>query len=296
MPPGLLPPNLHREPDTQWAWNNAPLQLGEFNASGRTPVRQHLEQPLGAQPPNSGDHLRQSIKSLKGLLQDWEAVLDVPGVQPAGLVTQDVSCALLEALNRLTPAEATAMKDYLDVKQTPAHPAANQQPWPAAAPPGLERPTQPWATRSQGAGRTAPRNNHQHAKSINAAGDSMAHGVLEADSLRTHLHELSFIDSARVVMVRKVNRLGPDSSALLQTHFAKFGDVERVLVNHSIAHQRGPVQDISKVRKRQAPLGFVVMRTIEQAERALSHGAHHAVHSKEIDVQRFQSHGVEGTD
>ena len=33
-------------------------------------------------------------------------------------------------------------------------------------------------------------------------------------------------------MVRKINRLGPDSSALLQTHFAQFGDVERVLVNH----------------------------------------------------------------
>jgi hypothetical protein len=41
------------------------------------------------------------------------------------------------------------------------------------------------------------------------------------------------MDPKRVILVRKINKLGLESARMLETYFARFGDVERTFVTHS---------------------------------------------------------------
>merc|ERR1719453_470202 len=90
--------------------------------------------------------------------------------------------------------------------------------------------------------------------------EESSQSMTETDTLRTNLRDLSACDPARVLMVRKINRLGLDSPALLEAYFSKFGVVERVMVSHSRAKSlfgRG------NVRVRPAGLGFLIMASAE---------------------------------
>jgi len=115
-----------------------------------------------------------------------------------------------------------------------------------------------------------------------------ATGVKE-ETLRTHLQELEHIDCNRVILVRKINKLGFAASATLEQHYSRFGNVERVLVAHSKVRVQDPRHP---PRKRPAGLGFLVMSTVEEAQAILDLGEDQYVMSSKVHVRQFENRHV----
>jgi hypothetical protein len=106
-----------------------------------------------------------------------------------------------------------------------------------------------------------------------------------------HLRSLINVDSGRVLIVRKINRLGFASQAVLLEHFSWYGVVERVLVAHSrvkstSAADKGASPFSSRLRP--SGLGFVVMSRVKDAQAILAHGSEQPVKDIMVRVQQFQ--------
>lgn len=113
------------------------------------------------------------------------------------------------------------------------------------------------------------------------------------ETLRTNLRDLSLADPTCVLMVRKINRLGLESPSILEKHFSKFGDVERAMVSHSRAKSmfgRGAA------RVRPAGLGFLIMTKAEDVEAVLALGSEQEIQGHTITVHRFESRSLDGTE
>jgi len=113
------------------------------------------------------------------------------------------------------------------------------------------------------------------------------------ETLRMHLRALLKVDSKRVLIARKINRLGFASDSVLQTHYSSYGEVERVLVAHSRvkpATRPGRTQAAGAQHSRLRPsgLGFVVMCNAESAQRILAFGPQQLVNGSMIKVQQFE--------
>mmetsp|Transcript_21148 Transcript_21148/g.58638 ORF Transcript_21148/g.58638 Transcript_21148/m.58638 type:complete len:569 (-) Transcript_21148:271-1977(-) len=111
------------------------------------------------------------------------------------------------------------------------------------------------------------------------------------ETLRMHLRSLIKIDSGRILIVRKINRLGFSSPELLEKHYTWYGTVERVLVAHSrVKSSSVAVQAGSNLTSRLRPsgLGFVVMSKPEEAEAILAEGPEQIVCGAVIRVQQFE--------
>lgn len=108
--------------------------------------------------------------------------------------------------------------------------------------------------------------------------------------MRSHLRDLQTVDSSRILLLRKINRLGFDSPRMLEDHYKNYGHVERVLVAHS--HVKSPYRRYVK-RLRPSGLGFVVMSTIAEVDAILADGAEQMVAGALIKVQRFERRGDE---
>eukprot|EP00438_Fugacium_kawagutii_P030449 Skav210846 [mRNA] locus=scaffold2829:25669:27201:- [translate_table: standard] len=113
------------------------------------------------------------------------------------------------------------------------------------------------------------------------------HDSHSGDTLRMHLRSLLQVDSSRVLIVRKINRLGFASPTVLREHFSWYGTVENVLVAHSRVKSGGGQAGIVS-RLRPSGLGFVVMSKGEEAEKILAEGSEQQVSSTIIRVQRFE--------
>lgn len=87
------------------------------------------------------------------------------------------------------------------------------------------------------------------------------------ETLRTHLKELQQVPTDRVLIARRINRLGFQSADILKAHFSQYGTVCRVLVSHS--HVKSY---LGSSRLRPSGLGFVVMSTQEEAANILRDG------------------------
>jgi len=121
------------------------------------------------------------------------------------------------------------------------------------------------------------------------ASSGMAAGPPE--TLRMHLQSLLNVDCGRVLIVRKINRLGFASPAVLQEHFSWHGVVERVLVAHSrvkSASATGRCASAISSRLRPSGLGFVVMSKVEEAKAILAHGSEQPVNGIIIQVHKFE--------
>jgi len=112
------------------------------------------------------------------------------------------------------------------------------------------------------------------------------------ETLRMHLRSLINVDSGRVLIVRKINRLGFASQAILHEHFSWYGIVERVLVAHSRVKSTcaGGDKGASPVSSRLRPsgLGFIVMSRVEDAQAILAHGSEQPVNGIVVRIQQFQ--------
>jgi hypothetical protein len=89
-----------------------------------------------------------------------------------------------------------------------------------------------------------------------------------AATMRHNLQELENIDHTRLVLVRKINRLGIESPRFLEAHYSQYGTVERVLAPHSHVKLRGG----PGWRLRPTCLGFIVMSKASEVEAILAAG------------------------
>lgn len=92
------------------------------------------------------------------------------------------------------------------------------------------------------------------------------------------LHTLERVDQDRVLIVRKIKKLGFNSMSTLRAHFEQFGLVQQILVSHSHLQSR----------VRPASLGFVVMDSIVASKAALAVGSEQVVRDHTIFVGAFE--------
>jgi len=112
-------------------------------------------------------------------------------------------------------------------------------------------------------------------------------------TMRTHLNNLAVADSGRVLTLRKLNRIGMNSSALLEAYFSRFGTVESVMVSHTFVKSMFAK---GKKRERPATTGFLMMATAEDAEAVLRAGTDHEVQGAGITVHPFKSHSLDAAE
>jgi len=108
--------------------------------------------------------------------------------------------------------------------------------------------------------------------------------ICESSSLRSNLRRLATIDERRIVFVKKISKLGLNSSSFLKRYFTQFGSVEEVLCTHAIDKR----SDSGKARARPTNTGFVVFRTKEAAASALRKGSEQVVCDVCISVGAYE--------
>jgi len=113
--------------------------------------------------------------------------------------------------------------------------------------------------------------------------------LAEGNSLRTDLEKIKLHKPGCALLVRKIKPFGFESAEYLKTYFEQFGKVAEVLVSHCITK---PSPKRASGRVRPAALGFVVMASPEDAEKAFTDGEQHSIPFKdtsvEVEVKRFQ--------
>lgn len=111
----------------------------------------------------------------------------------------------------------------------------------------------------------------------------------EQETLRKHLRELQQMEPNRILLVRKINRLGFQSPQKLEAYFSQFGTVSRVLIAHS--HVRSQNRGVAVMRQRPSGLGFVVMSSSEEVEKIIDLGPEQVVEGASIRICRFERRG-----
>jgi len=110
-------------------------------------------------------------------------------------------------------------------------------------------------------------------------------GFEQGETLRTHLEILANEDPNRILLVRRINRLGFDSPLHLEKKFSEFGSVTRVFVAHSRVK---PSTKRPVPRVRPAGLGFVLMDTAEDAHTVASNGPLMMINNVSVEVKLYQ--------
>lgn len=289
--------------------------------------------------------MRETIRVLRGALEDWEASLQtsdcgqsdltflqkdrgLAALQRGHLQNWDLA-ALEEAMGKLSPHEAQALRTVLESKAEP-HRVANQERklpkgmWSHAAQDGAHvvadhlasahaavssplgapkwagcRSSDTHGLQKSGV-RMRPSGNtrfgtHSRAKTADCAKDAAPEDP-PGESLRSFLCDLSSLENARVILVRKIKYLGMDPTKALETYFSRFGCVERVMVTPTRTSKSSGDMRPGNKRVRASNVGFVLMGDIEAVEAALKHGEEHAVDGGCINVYKFESHSIDGTD
>lgn len=108
-------------------------------------------------------------------------------------------------------------------------------------------------------------------------------------TMRQQLSALEEEQPECVFIVRKINKLGFESSDALTKYFSGFGDVKGVHVLHARTKKSTGAPD-KPTKQRPSSLGFVVMTTPEEAARILQEGPEHTVQGFPVTVQAFEKH------
>jgi hypothetical protein len=120
-------------------------------------------------------------------------------------------------------------------------------------------------------------------------------GVFPFASLRQHLWNLRSIDAKRIVVVRKIHRLGMDSAQLVHSHFSQYGEVSHVLVPPPKMKPSKRLRDPGAGRLYPSPIGFIVMCDSEDMEAIIADSAAQMVDTGSradcipIEIRPFES-------
>lgn len=313
------------------------------------------------QEQKSSQQLRDSIRCIKGVLEEWEAT--IPQQQPRQQQRQQGETQpwqqpdnahldiLHEVISKLTPDETATVRTLLDCQSSPSADDATMQQWqrqapatqmnanmasfgvqlcapslPAVAPVGMQyhvafgglaaapmgRPPDAFYYSQHSMSSSGPQ---MSSSTYNSAykqrsrvplcleqkvakptkndvleGKARSTAEEEKETLRTNLRDLSLCEHTHVIMVRKINRLGIDSPALLEAHFSKYGPVQRVMVSHSRA--KSIFGRAGAARVRPAGLGFLIMSRAEDVDAILASGPEHNVEGALITTSRFESRSI----
>jgi hypothetical protein len=104
--------------------------------------------------------------------------------------------------------------------------------------------------------------------------------------IATRLNELQVEDPDKIVVVRKINRLGFDSADILREHFEQFGSVDKVRLSNAHDKERGSYP--FHVRLRPSGFGFVVFENSEAAAQVLAEGESRVINGVEVHVRAFE--------
>jgi hypothetical protein len=124
-----------------------------------------------------------------------------------------------------------------------------------------------------------------------------AANLTDGNTMRSNLQKLATIDSKRVFMVKKISKLGLNSSEMLKRHFSKFGVVEHVFVTHSVVKtaqsglnnsvdQEDPQEN--RQRLRPACSGFIVMEKADDVVKIFKEGLEPTISGVSIFVATYE--------
>jgi len=109
--------------------------------------------------------------------------------------------------------------------------------------------------------------------------------------IASQLNELQSENPDKIVIVRKINRLGFDSADILKKHFGQFGDVDQVRLSN--AHNKEPGNSY-QVRLRPSGIAFVVFANSESAAQVLAEGETRMINGVEVWVRGFERRRFDG--
>jgi len=109
------------------------------------------------------------------------------------------------------------------------------------------------------------------------------------------LNYLKQIDAGRILLARKINRLGFNSASVLQDHYSRYGCVEHVFVPRSRSVARSQ-SNRPFVRSRPSGIGFVVMSDSDAVDKILQEGVAQCVKGEMVQLQRFRRQSFEEND
>jgi len=115
---------------------------------------------------------------------------------------------------------------------------------------------------------------------------SISSKMIGSGSLRQDLELLRQRQPERVIIVRRIKKLGFESPQLLDMHFSQYGEVKELLVAHS--HIK-PSAKRPNGRVRPAALGFVVMADEEGAQNAFKAGEEQMIGGHGIELGSFEA-------
>lgn len=242
----------------------------------------HLSQP--PPPPPQGyyglnDITSSSLQDVIGKLSPQDAAIVIASMQKHGSPgVQNVAAAMAMGLPVVYYPHPVAVPDangYRHSQQAP-HQSQPTAPCIYQAPRAPPVPVKDEMSRGY-------KPNAQHPPPRSPAPSVLA--MDEANTLRDNLRQLSEIDPKRVLMVRKINKLGLNSAQLLEIHFSQFGPVHKVLISHSIEKPNG-----KRPRLRPAGLCFVAMENVADADTARQRGSEQTVLGVTIRVGEYEDH------
>jgi hypothetical protein len=109
-------------------------------------------------------------------------------------------------------------------------------------------------------------------------------------NIASHLNELEGEDPNKVLIVRRINRLGFESGTILKEHYERYGPVSKVLLSNAHAKQSGTP---FPVRLRPSGIGYLLFEHAESAAKALAEGQLQTVKEVEICVRAYKARQTE---
>jgi len=113
---------------------------------------------------------------------------------------------------------------------------------------------------------------------------SMSRSERARGTLRTMLEQLEDVEAARILVVRRIGKLGSSSQVVIRKHFAQYGTVSQVLV----PGKKRLNNHYDDCGSRPGNLGLVVMESVTSAELALEQGEFPMVAGVELQLRRFE--------
>lgn len=112
--------------------------------------------------------------------------------------------------------------------------------------------------------------------------------------MKAQLQALSQENTAAIIIVRRIQKLGFKSPEILRKHFEEVGQVKGVHVAHSTIKSQPRNSDRgdndANYRQRPAALGFVVMEEEEAVTKILAEGKERTIEDIKVMVQAFERH------
>jgi hypothetical protein len=106
-------------------------------------------------------------------------------------------------------------------------------------------------------------------------------------SLRSNLQKMAEVDAKRIIMVKKIGKLGFGSAQFLKTYFRQFGGVTDVFVSHTF-HRRGVCPENPYERPRPGSMGFIVMDKVEDVTVVFQKGLEHVVYGTTVSLSAYE--------